>query len=414
MNIWIFQTGEPLHIDMGNPRPMRAMNLANKFADKGHNVTLVSSRFYHQEKKQRKNPNLTKINDKLSIYLIPSPGYKKNVSLSRFYDHIILAINLKKFLKSNEIKKPDVIISGYPPIETAYVLSKWAKQNDLFYILDTKDQWPTIIVESVPKPFRFFARLVLFPIYFMAKHTMRNAIINVSISEGFLNWIKNFSGLSTSSSMKVLPLAAPRIDFDKNIYEKSLKWWSNNGIKKNENLKIAFIGSFSRAFDFNPIFEAAKYCEEKGLLVDFILCGKGEQVKQIQHQAQNINNLKLIDWIDIPKIKTLESIIDLSIAPYIPTDDFKMSIPNKVIDSFMAGLPVITSLEGDLKNMLEQKQAGFYYNDAKSLIILLEHLNNNREYILEISTNASSLYKEKFDFESLYNNFTIEVENLLK
>ena len=110
----------------------------------------------------------------------------------------------------------------------------------------------------------------------------------------------------------------------------------------------------------------------------------------------------------------MESIIDLSIAPYIPTDDFKMSIPNKVIDSFMAGLPVITSLEGDLKNMLEQKQAGFYYNDAKSLIILLEHLNNNREYILEISTNASSLYKEKFDFESLYNNFTIEVENLLK
>jgi len=414
MNILIFQSGEPLHIDGGNPRPMRAMNFANKLVEKGHNVTLVSSRFYHQEKIQRKNPDFTKINEKLSVYLISSPGYKKNVSLSRFYDHIILAINLKKFLKSNEIKKPDVIISGYPPIETAYVLSKWAKQNDLFYILDTKDQWPTIIVESVPKPFRFFARLVLFPMYLMAKYAMRNADINVSISTGFLNWVKSFSGLSKLNQSKVLPLVAPKINIDKNIYEQSMKWWFDNGIKKNENLKIAFIGSFSRAFNFNPIFEAAKYCEEKGLLIEFILCGKGEQTKRIQHQAQNIKNLKHINWIDIPKIKTLESIIDLSIAPYIPTDDFKMSIPNKVIDSFMAGLPVITSLEGDLKNMLEQKQAGFYYNDAKSLIILLEHLNNNREYILEISTNASSLYKEKFDFESLYNNFTIEVENLLK
>ena len=111
MNILIFQSGEPLHIDGGNPRPMRAMNFANKLVEKGHNVTLVSSRFYHQEKIQRKNPDFTKINEKLSVYLISSPGYKKNVSLSRFYDHIILAINLRRFLKSNEIKKPDVIIS---------------------------------------------------------------------------------------------------------------------------------------------------------------------------------------------------------------------------------------------------------------------------------------------------------------
>ena len=30
MIVWIFQTGEPLHIDSENPRPMRAMNLSDK------------------------------------------------------------------------------------------------------------------------------------------------------------------------------------------------------------------------------------------------------------------------------------------------------------------------------------------------------------------------------------------------
>lgn len=29
LTIWLLQTGEPLHIDARNPRPMRAMNLAN-------------------------------------------------------------------------------------------------------------------------------------------------------------------------------------------------------------------------------------------------------------------------------------------------------------------------------------------------------------------------------------------------
>ena len=52
MNILIFQSGEPLHIDGGNPRPMRAMNLANKLVEKGHTVIILSSRFYHQEKKK--------------------------------------------------------------------------------------------------------------------------------------------------------------------------------------------------------------------------------------------------------------------------------------------------------------------------------------------------------------------------
>ena len=42
MRIWIIQTGEPLHIDHGDPKPMRGMNLANKLSEKGHEVTLWS------------------------------------------------------------------------------------------------------------------------------------------------------------------------------------------------------------------------------------------------------------------------------------------------------------------------------------------------------------------------------------
>ena len=53
MKIWILQTGEPLHIDSGKPRPMRAMNLSNKLVEKGHDVVLWSSAFNHQKKNHR-------------------------------------------------------------------------------------------------------------------------------------------------------------------------------------------------------------------------------------------------------------------------------------------------------------------------------------------------------------------------
>ena len=112
LTVWILQTGEPLHSDDGNLRPMRAMNLANALVDKGHNVILWSSGFYHQEKRHRSRIfEKVHINDKLEIRLIPSCGYKKHIGLMRLLDHFQLAWNLKKLLKK-EKTLPDVAFIG--------------------------------------------------------------------------------------------------------------------------------------------------------------------------------------------------------------------------------------------------------------------------------------------------------------
>ena len=50
MHICIFQTGEPLHIDIGNYRPMRAMLLADELLKEGNKVTIISSSFFTKEK----------------------------------------------------------------------------------------------------------------------------------------------------------------------------------------------------------------------------------------------------------------------------------------------------------------------------------------------------------------------------
>ncbi len=78
LKVWILQTGEPLHCDDGSSSPMRAINLANELASRGHSITLISSRFHHQEKHHRVNvitPFLAAEN--IEIHLLRSFGYKK-------------------------------------------------------------------------------------------------------------------------------------------------------------------------------------------------------------------------------------------------------------------------------------------------------------------------------------------------
>ena len=95
LNVWILQTGEPLHIDEGSVRPMRAMNLSNALVEAGHKVVLWSSSFYHQEKRHRIcSGQIIKVSDNLEIRLIPSRGY--NIIL----DFIVLGTMLSWHLIS--------------------------------------------------------------------------------------------------------------------------------------------------------------------------------------------------------------------------------------------------------------------------------------------------------------------------
>ena len=71
MNVWILQTGEPLHIDSAGLRPMRAMNLSNALINRGHQVTLWSSDFDHFSKQHRTGKtSMIKVSDNLEIRLI--------------------------------------------------------------------------------------------------------------------------------------------------------------------------------------------------------------------------------------------------------------------------------------------------------------------------------------------------------
>ena len=64
--IWIFQTGEHLHVDNFDSRPMRAINLADYLVMKKFKVALWSSSFYHQKKIHRtKEFKSIKINSSL-------------------------------------------------------------------------------------------------------------------------------------------------------------------------------------------------------------------------------------------------------------------------------------------------------------------------------------------------------------
>ncbi len=413
MNVWIFQTGEPLPSDV-NARPMRAINLSNALTSLGHNVVLWSSDFYHQEKIHRyNNYKRIRVSSLLEVRLIPSPGYKKNVGLARLFDHIILAKNLNKLLKQ-EKSKPDVAFIGYPPIESASVMIHWLAKHNLPCLLDVKDQWPSFMIDALPKGAKSLGRIIFSPYFYLAKRAMKEATGLTAMANDFLMWALDFSDRIKTGNDLVVPLTTSVDQVSASETKNALQWWLEKGIANNGEAKIMFVGSHYPSLDFSPIFEAAELCISNNIKCNFIICGHGELTKGLVDRAKKYKNIFFPGWVDRPKVEVLAKMSIASIAPFKNIDCYVKSLPNKVIDSLSLGLPILSPLNGEVKRLIDIEKVGLTYYDGSgfSLYENIIKLKLDKNLCKILSENAVKLYNKKFSYEKVYGGLVKHLENI--
>ena len=414
MNVWLFQTGEPLHIDAGNPRPMRAMNLANALVEAGHKVVLWSSAFYHQEKRHRsRGAERIVVSPMLEIRLIPSPGYGKNIGPGRLWDHAVLARNLKRQLKEETVL-PDVAFVGYPPIEAAAVMTRWLSDRGKVSVLDIKDQWPTLFLEVLPEWLRPLGRVPLAPYFYLAKRAMRDASGLTAMADGFLQWATRFAGRQRIESDLVVPLTSPAGQVSDEELQAAQQWWNARGISADGRPRVYFVGSHSPAFDFEPVYEAARRFAARPGGCEFVICGNGSTTPILRSIMSGLSNVHFPGWVDRAQMKALAERSIASLAPYRNTEGFAMSIPNKVIDALSLGLPVLSPLQGEVANLIANHGVGLRYgtDSGKSLFQCIETLIGTPALRREFSRNALDLYEEKFSSERVYGGLVKHLEAL--
>lgn len=416
LTVWVFQTGEPLPVDEGTPRPMRAINLTNALMASGHNVVLWSSAFNHQKKIHRTNKySCITVSNQLEVRLIPSPGYQKNVSFSRLWDHFVLAHNFKKILKL-ELAKPNVAFVGYPPIETASVMVKYLEQQSVPCLLDVKDQWPSFLVDALPESLKIFGRIALAPYFYIAKNTMKKATGLSAMAGDFLQWALDFSGRTKTKIDLVVPLTTPSVDLSGEDEMKAQQWWTKKGVIDNGKLKIMFVGSHYPSLDFAPIFVAADKLKDVNVECDFIICGHGDLTESLLEQARDYNNIFFPGWLDRPKVEVLAKMSAATIAPFKNIECFTKSLPNKVIDSLSLGLPIISPLEGEVRKLIDREEVGLVYNEGsgQSLFECVLRIKAEPKLLSLLAENAINLYENKFSYEIVYGGLVKHLEAMAR
>ncbi len=416
LTVWLLQTGEPLHCDPGDPRPMRAMNLANALADAGHKVVLWSSAFYHQEKRHRaRSSTAIQISPHIEIRLIPSPGYARNIGPGRLWDHAVLGYRLARAL-AHEEARPDVAFVGYPPIETAAVMTRWLATRGVPCLLDVKDQWPTIFTRALPARLRPLGEIALWPYFHLGRRAMREASGVVAMAEGFLQWALAFGDRSRSANDRVIPLTTPATRVPDSQLNEARRWWDDRGVLADGRPRLCFIGSHTQSFDMSAVAQAVAKLADLGRDWEFVFCGDGESSVEWRRLMSGAANVVFPGWVDRAQVEALAERSTATLAPYHNTEDFVMSVPNKVIDSLALGLPVISPLQGEVERLITAHGAGLRYGTGTGFDLsdCLVRLLDDPTLRQDLSANAVRLYRESFSFETVYGGLVAHLEGMAR
>jgi glycosyltransferase involved in cell wall biosynthesis len=413
MNIWLVTVGEPLPIDSGSQRLLRAGLLAELLAHNEHQVTWWTSSFDHVRKCHRVNDDqVVAIKDNYSIRLLHGRGYDRNVSVARLIDHWQIARKFRRLSHTLD-RRPDVVLCSFPPVELSAECVRFGAQFGVPVALDIRDLWPDIFLNLAPPPMRPLARAVLWPYFRLAKYALRHADAVLAINEPFVEWGLGCAGRTRGAFDRSFPMAYPSGDPTFDEQGRAREFWNRLDVfQGDEYFNVIFAGTIGRQFELEPVIEAAKALA--GSNFKFILCGTGDRFDHIRMLAHAVPNVIMPGWVGAAEIWAVMRLAQVGLAPYHDEESFTHSLPNKSLEYLSAGLPVVSSLPGALARLLADNRCGITYanRDARDLRAALEMLRNNPELRAAMSQNAKLVFETDYRAEKVYAKMIAHLEAL--
>lgn len=370
----------------------RSKEIAKILLEKGnYEIELISTTFSHLYKQQRVYE--PKENEPYKFTLIKEPGYKKNISLKRFYSHYIFGKNLYKYLK-NMNKKPDVIYCLIPSLSIGKACAKFAKKNNIRFIVDVQDIWPEAFKMVFNLP--IISNLIFYPMKKQAQYIYKQADDIVAVSDTYADVVAK---VNKKYKNKLSVYLGTNLEYFDKCKEE------NNIVYSDDILRIAYIGTLGHSYDIKYIIDAINILNNKGINnIKFLVMGNGPLKEEFEKYANEKNvDCEFTGRLEYPKMVGYLCSCNIAVNPIKANS--ACSIINKVGDYAAAGLPVINTQEcEEYKNLVKEYNMGYNCknDNPQELADKLLELYNKEELRTKMGNNNRKLAEEKFDRKVTY------------
>lgn len=169
--------------------------------------------------------------------------------------------------------------------------------------------------------------------------------------------------------------------------------------KKNESIRILFVGWLEEYKGVFELLEASKELIDDGYKFNIVFAGDGHAKNKAKMFIKNNNLLDYVElygWADEQNLHELYSKNDIFILP-----SWSEGLPNSMIEAMSAGLSVIVSNVGVIPDFIENNKNGLIIEpkNKDSLKSAMTSLLNDKNLLKKIAINGHNFSKNKFSSE---------------
>jgi len=408
VKVWITQIGEILPLTP-EVRKMRTGYLAEHLQERGHEVTWWAAAFDHMSKKKlfSQDTEIT-IRPGLRIKAVSSPGYRKNVALSRYLDHMLLARRMRSCFLTED--PPDFIIASLPDHWTAYEAVIFGSSRKIPVLVDVRDEWPDVFSHFFPFYLRPLARAALVSDYRKVSRLLKKATGIVSMMDELLVWALKKAGRQGTWRDRVFYIGASQNNWaDEEPISSRFRELAS---RLSGRCVFTFIGTMGSYYNPLILAEVAASLKDNDKLF-FIIAGDGVYFDKVKRTVGDGANVFLPGWISDRDIRYLLSISHVGVIPCAERID---AFPNKAFTYLSAGLPLLSSVGGELEVLIERERLGFTYpvGDRTALAEMIVKLAEDGEARRQMAANARRIFMERYEADKIYGDFVSHIEGIAK
>ena len=347
------------------------VELANKFAELGHDVTILTPNLEWNGKKYE-----PELNKKIIIHKIETPS-KSNLKIAarRCYDNV-----KKKGIDLGKQNNYDFILTIFHPfhlvpkaaVECGEKLGKpvLVKIDDAVY---EKAKGLKKIQRKIEKMYN--------------SKTLQNADKVLVMN----NFTKELVSSYYNVSNQKISIVSNGTNLE-NFYN-----------SKNKNKRIIFSGAMYHHRGLDILLNCAAKVIDQINDVEFLLLGDGPEMTKLQEFVRKNNlskNIIFEGWINREEIPEFLANSSIGIGPLRITDVTKGALPIKILEYMASSLPILAMKETLPEDILKDGINGYAIQDSTELAEKIIHILKNDELRNQMGKNSNEMV-QKFDWKNV-------------
>jgi glycosyltransferase involved in cell wall biosynthesis len=274
--------------------------------------------------------------------------------------------------------RPDVIYATSPPLSVALPALAAAARWRAPLVFEVRDLWPEAPIQmgalTDPRMQRWARSL--------ERRVYRRASRVIALSPGIRDGV--IAAGAEPDKVELVPNAA-----DLDLF---------HAAAPPKDFLVSYFGTMGEANDLTAAIEAARLLPD----MPFVLMGDGKRRAELERSAPA--NVEFPGPAarkeDVAKLAARSGAC-LTLFKDVPV--LATNSPNKLFDTFAAGRPAIVNMDGWMRRLVEDNEAGMYVpaGDAGDLAQKLAWLRAHPEDAARMGRNARALAEREFDRDKL-------------